>query len=199
MAGEKSPVTGDCHAGICGSRGLRCSRPPECAQHDQQLGGASPLWRLMAPTTSRWQLLLREEGGKEARGEVVTQRTETAYEAWRSGRAGSAWRSPMSIKGSLRRRGGCAVKVAGLTWGDLRGCPRMPIHACGRARWVARDGGAREGAARRGEVSRRRSTSGIDGRWEGLNAKPSVRTPVLVVVALTAANPFGGLAGRVRR
>ncbi len=27
-AGEKSPVTGDCHAGICRSRGLRCPRPP---------------------------------------------------------------------------------------------------------------------------------------------------------------------------
>ena len=36
-------------------------------------------------------------------------------------------------------------------------------------------------------------------RWEGPNAKPSVRTFVLVVVALIAANPFGGLAGRVRR
>ena len=44
----------------------------ECAQHDQQLGGASPLWRLMAPITSRWQLLLREEGGKEAGDEVAT-------------------------------------------------------------------------------------------------------------------------------
>jgi len=51
----------------------------------------------------------------------------------------------------------------------------------------------------RGEVSRRRSTSGIDGRWEGLNAKPSARTFVLVIVALTAANPLGGLAGRVQR
>ena len=28
-AGEKSPVTGDCHAGIRGSRGLRCPRPPD--------------------------------------------------------------------------------------------------------------------------------------------------------------------------
>ena len=33
--------------------------------------------------------------------------------------------------------------------------------------------------------------------WEGLNAKPSAKTFVLVVVALTAANPFGGLAGRI--
>ena len=87
------------------------------------------------------------------------------------------------------------MKVAGLTWGDLHGCPRCPVLW---VRGVVRDGGAREGAARRGEVSRGRSTSGIDGRWEGLNAKPSVRTFVLVIVALTAANPFGGLAGRVR-
>jgi hypothetical protein len=28
-ADQKSPVTGDCHAGICGSRGLRCPRPPD--------------------------------------------------------------------------------------------------------------------------------------------------------------------------
>ncbi len=28
-AGEKSPVTGDCHAGIRGSRGLRCPRRPD--------------------------------------------------------------------------------------------------------------------------------------------------------------------------
>ena len=41
--------------------------------------------------------------------------------------------------------------------------------------------------------------AGIDYRWEGPNAKPSVRTFVLVVVALIAANPFGGLVGRVRR
>src|SRR5256885_16457652 len=26
---DKSPVTGDCHAGICGSRGLQCPRPPD--------------------------------------------------------------------------------------------------------------------------------------------------------------------------
>jgi hypothetical protein len=39
----------------------------------------------------------------------------------------------------------------------------------------------------------------VDGGWEGPNAKPSVRTFVLVIVALTAANPSGGLAGKVRR
>ena len=40
--------------------------------------------------------------------------------------------------------------------------------------------------------------AGIVVRREGPNAKPSVRTFVLVIVALTAANPFGGLGGRVR-
>jgi hypothetical protein len=39
----------------------------------------------------------------------------------------------------------------------------------------------------------------VDGGWEGPNAKPSVRAFVLVIVALTAANPFGGLAGEVQR
>jgi hypothetical protein len=72
----------------------------------------------------------------------------------------------------------------------------MPVHAW-RDRRVARDGRGREVLARRGEVSRGRITSGIVGRWEGPNAKPSVRTLVLAAVALTAANPFGGLGGRV--
>jgi len=39
--------------------------------------------------------------------------------------------------------------------------------------------------------------AGIVDRREGPNAKPSVRTLVLVTVALIAANPFGGLAGSV--
>src|SRR3954454_4370597 len=28
---DKSPMTGDCHAGICGSRGLQCPRLPDLA------------------------------------------------------------------------------------------------------------------------------------------------------------------------
>jgi len=103
---------------------------------------------------------------------------------------------PVVIKGPLRRRGGCAVKVAGLTWGDLHGCPRCLVRCL--VRGVVRDGGVREGAARHGEVSRGHSTGGIVVRWEGPNAKPSVKTSVLVIVALTAANPFGGLTGEVR-
>ncbi len=37
------------------------------AGHDQPLGGASPLWRLMAPTTSRGQLRRREAGWEGSR------------------------------------------------------------------------------------------------------------------------------------
>ena len=39
----------------------------------------------------------------------------------------------------------------------------------------------------------------VNGGWEGPNAKPSAKTFVLVIVALTAANPARGLAGRVQR
>ena len=124
-----------------------------CAQHGQQLGGASPLWRLMAPTTSQWQLRRREAGWEGSRrrsrdsrntwcGEAVRALSCCAYKAGRSGRASQTWRSPMSIKGLSRRRGGCAMKVAGLTWGDLYGCPRCPVRM---GRGVVRDGGAREG------------------------------------------------------
>lgn len=35
---------------------------------------------------------------------------------------------PYVIKGPRRICGGCVVKVAGLTWGDLCGCPVMPGH-----------------------------------------------------------------------
>jgi hypothetical protein len=62
---------------------------------------------------------------------------------------------------------------------------------------VVWDGRGREAAVHQGEVSRGRSTSrGPVGGWEGPNAKSSVRTFVLVIVAVIAANPFGGLAGR---
>jgi len=166
----------------------------------------------MAPTTSRGQLRRREAGWEGSRrrnrdprntwrAAIVHDRAGCAYKAGRSGRAGSAWRSPMSIKGPLRRRGGCAGKAVGLIRGGLHGRPRMPIRALGRVRWVVRDGRGREVPARCGGVSRGRTTSrGRGGGWEGPNAKPSVRTFVLVVVALIAANPlFGGLDGKDRR
>ena len=102
---------------------------------------------------------------------------------------------PDVIKGPFCKRGGCAMKVAGLTRGDLRGCPGMPGHAW-RARRVVWDGGGREAAARRGEVSRGRITGGIDGRREGPNAKPRCRTLVLMGWTLKAANPVRGLGGR---
>ncbi len=103
---------------------------------------------------------------------------------------------PDVIKGPSRKCGGCARKVAGLIPGALHGCRWMPDRCFGADRWVGRDGDGREVVARCGEVSRGRSTGGVGSRREGPNAKPSVRTFVLVVVALTAANPFGGLAGR---
>jgi len=102
---------------------------------------------------------------------------------------------PDATKGLLRRCGGCAVKVAGLIRGGLRGCLGMPVY-CDRR--VARDGDGREVVTRHGEVSRGRSTGrDLFGGREGPNAKPSVRTFGLVAAAVTAANPFGGLAGRV--
>jgi hypothetical protein len=73
----------------------------------------------------------------------------------------------------------------------------MPVRAGWRVRRVGGDGGCRKAAARRGEVSRGSSTGGDRVRREGPNAKPSVRTFVLVAVALIAAIPFGGLAGSV--
>ena len=75
----------------------------------------------------------------------------------------------------------------------------MPVRCVSTARRVVRDDCGREAAVRCGEVSRRRSTSGIVDRWEGLNAKPRCRTLVLVGSTLKAANPMWGLGGRVRR
>jgi hypothetical protein len=74
----------------------------------------------------------------------------------------------------------------------------MPDRRRGADRRVGCDGDGRKALARRGEVSRGRSTGTIEVRREGPNAKPSERTFVLVAVALIAANPFGGLVGDSR-
>jgi hypothetical protein len=182
---------------------VRASGPLMYAWHDQQLGGASPLWRLMAPTTSRRQLRRREAGWEGSRRRNRDPRNTwrvlaggagagCAYKAGRSGRASMTWQSPMSIKGPSRKRGGCARKGAGLIQGGLRGCPRCLVRL---VRGVVRDDRGRETAFRRGEVSRGRITSGIVGRWEGPNAKPRRRTLVLAGWTLNAANPSRGLDG----
>lgn len=123
----------------------------------------------------------------------MTRGTRIASEAGRSGRASKLWRSPSSSRDRN-------VNAAGV-WRRWRGLSREVSTGVFDAPSVlvrgVVDGGGREAVARRGEVSRGRSTGGIVGRREGPNAKPSVRTFVLVVVALTAANPFGGLVGRV--
>jgi len=168
----------------------RAPRGVRYAWHDQELGGASPLWRLMAPTTSRWQPRRREAGweGSRRRSRDSTNRNRVEGGATRASLPDKV--KPDAIKGSFRKRGGCAMKVAGLIQGDLHGCPRCLVL---RVRGVVRDGGAREGAVRCGEVSRGRSTSGDRGRWEGPNAKPRRGSLGLVGWVLKAANPCGGL------
>src|SRR5438876_9177082 len=138
----------------------------------------------MTVTTSRGQLRHREVGWEGSRRRTRDPRDTNRVEG------GAAWASrqrtvkPVVIKRPLRRRGGCAGKGAVLIRGGLHGC----------SDW---DGGGREAAARRGEVSSGRSTGGdrVVGR-EGPNAEPGRRTPVLAGVAMSAANPERGLAGR---
>lgn len=74
----------------------------------------------------------------------------------------------------------------------------MSLMPVSRSGVLGVDNCGRKAAVRGAEVSRGRSTSRdrVDG-WEGPNAKPSVRTFVLVAVVMTAANPIVGLAGRV--
>jgi hypothetical protein len=179
-------------------KGPACRAFVVYAGHVQPLGGASPLWRLMAPTTSRGQLRRREAGWEGSRRRSRDPRDTNRMRGGAARASQHAVAKPDVIKGPSRKCGGCAVKVAGLIPGDLSGCRRMPVQCASVVRRVGCDGGGREVAARRGEVSRGRSTSrGRAGGWEGPNAKPSVRTFVLVAVAMTAANPDRGLAGRV--
>jgi len=151
----------------------------------------------MIPTQAEGNCVVARRGGKEAGGV-----TRGLRDTNRIG-GGAVWASqhgmakPVVIKRPSRKCGGRAGKAVVLIRGDLHRCPGMPVHQVG-VRRVAGDGAGRETGARDGEVSRGRSTGGIVGRREGPNAKPSVRTFVLVAVAVIAANPFGGLAGRVR-
>jgi hypothetical protein len=153
--------------------------------------------KVMIPTQAKGNCVVVRRGGKEAGGVIRGLRDTNRIGG------GAAWASQhamaklMVIKRPSRKCGGRAGKAVVLIRGDLHRCPGMPVHLCG-VRRVARDGAGREAGARDGEVSRGRSTSrDRGGGWEGPNAKPSVRTFMLVAVALTAANPFGGLGGRV--
>ena len=150
----------------------------------------------MIPIQAEGNCVVVRRGGKEAGGVTRGLRDTNRI------RGGAVWVSqhgmakPVVIKRSQRKCGGRAGKVVVLIRGGLCGCPGMPVHREVDRR-VARDGGGREAAARRAEVSRGRSTGGIEVRREGPNAKPSVRTFGLVAVALIAANPSRGLGRRV--
>jgi len=154
--------------------------------------------KVMIPTQAEGNCVVARRGGKEAGGV-----TRGLRDTNRIG-GGAVWASRhemaklMVIKRPSRKCGGRAGKAVVLIRGDLHRCPGMPVHRQVGVRRVVRDGAGREAGARGGEVSRGRSTSrGRGCGWEGPNAKPSVRTFVLVAVAVTAAKPFGGLAGRV--
>jgi hypothetical protein len=186
--------------------------PPSTAR-SPATGGASvrvrPAWAAawgckspvaqMTVTTSRGQPRRREAGWEGSRRRNRDPRNTNRMGGGAVRASQHALAKPVVIKGPSRRCGGCARKVAVLIRGDLHGCRWMPDLRAGADRRVGCDGGGREVAARCGEVSRGRSTDrDRAGGREGPNAKPSVRTFVLVAVAMTAANPlFGGLVGRV--
>ena len=157
------------------------------ARHGQQLGGVSPAVEEMTPATSRGQLRRREVGWEGSRSRSRDLRDTNRVKGGAVWASRQAMAKPVVIKRPLRRRGRCAGTVAALIRGDLHGCP-------------AGDGRGRETTARRGEVSRGRSTGGDRaGRREGPNAEPRRRPFVLVGVALSAANPVRGLGGRAGR
>ena len=150
--------------------------------------------KVMIPTQAKGNCVVVRRGGKEAGGVIRGLRNTNRM------RGEAVWASQhdvvklMVIKRPSRKCGRRAEKAVVLIRGDLCGCSGMPVH---RDRRVAGDGGGRKVVARRREVSRGRSTGGIEVRREGPNAKPSVRTLGLAAVAVIAANPARGLAGRV--
>ena len=77
------------------------------------------------------------------------------------------------------------------------GCPSAPLGAL--VGWCGTVGVVRSRLAVEKSAEAVLPAGIVDGGWEGPNAKPSAKTFVLVIVALTAANPFGGLVGSVRR
>ena len=151
----------------------------------------------MIPRQAEGNCVVVRRGGKEAGGVTRGLRDTNRVGGGAVWASQHAMAKPVVIKRPPRKCGRRAGKAVVLIRGDLHRCPGMPDHRCG-VRRVARDGAGREAGARGGEVSRGRSTSrDRGGGWKGPNAKPSVGTFVLVAVAVTAAKPFGGLAGRV--
>jgi hypothetical protein len=147
----------------------------------------------MTLTTSQRQLRRREAGWEGSRRRNPRpEGHESHCEALRSGRASQRWQSPSSSRDH-------GVNAAG-AWRRWRGLSREVstgvLDALPFDRRVVMDGGARKSVARRGEISRGRSTGGIVDRREGPNAKPRCRTLVLVGWTLKAANPARGLDGR---
>src|SRR2546422_7087600 len=136
----------------------------------------------MTVTTSGGQLRHREVGWEGSRRRTRDPRDTNRVEG------GAAWASrqrtvkPVVIKRPLRRRGGCAGKGAVLIRGGLHGC----------SDW---DGGGREAAARRGEVSSGRSTGGGRGGGRGgAKAEPGGRTPPVAGGAVGGGHPPKGPA-----
>lgn len=154
--------------------------------------------KVMIPTQAESNCVVVRRGGKGAGGVTrgLRDTNRIGGEAvWASQHDEGA--KLVVIKRPSRKCGRRAGKAVVLIRGDLHRCPGMPVHQSG-VRRVGRDGVGRKADVRGGGVSFHPApTGGIDDRREGPNAKPSVRTFVLVTVALIAANPFGGLVGRV--
>ena len=152
--------------------------------------------KVMIPTQAKSNCVVVRRGGKEAGGVIRGLRDTNRIGG------GAVWASRhdtaklVVIKRPSRKCGRRAGKAVVFIRGGLRGCSGMPDRR-GGVRRVARDGGGREVVVRCAEVRRGRGTGGDRRCREGPNAKPSVRTFGLVAVAMTAANPFGGLVGRV--